>query len=282
MTTQTVINDGKVGNYKTINIHLKFNAWLGHDNKYFDRTCSNRECPGMYDSRQHQVCPKCNSQLTFITTSDNRPMGVSEGTFYPVLTQKQKEKDAQRAMMRKGGTEKVYRFKMFSFGTGNVIAPPPEHAFCKKGALVEINIINHQSDASIFIAKGNIPKVEEMYHIFENYGDSVKLLSATKADEARIEYPVDASGHPQVDPIFAHAANGTKVAPQDTAGGAVPGDVAGLKAQLSGIMAAIDRLEGGGSPNDYGKADVLVDKTGPTEQSVTVGADEANPFVGAS
>jgi hypothetical protein len=266
---ETVINDGKVGNYKTINIHLKFKAWLGHDNKYFDRTCANRECPGMYDARQHQTCPKCGSQLTFITTSDNRPMGVSEGTFYPVLTQKQKERDSQRAMMRKGGTEKVYRFKMFSFGTGSVLAPPPAHAFCKKGALVEINIINHQSDASIFIAKGNIPKVEEMYHIFENYGDSVTLMSATKADEARIEYPVNAEGHPQVDPIFAHAANGgTALKTPDAK--SVPGDVAGLKTQLEGIMAAINKLEGG-----------AVTET-PTEQPATVGNDEANPFVAAS
>ena len=224
----------------------------------------------MYDARQHQTCPKCGGALTFITTSDNRPMGVSEGTFYPVLTQKQKEKDVQRAMMRKGGTEKVYRFKMFSFGTGNVIAPPPEHAFCKKGALVEINIINHQSDASIFIAKGNIPKVEEMYHIFENYGDSVTLMSATKADEARVEYPVDASGHPQVDPILAHAANGTVPASRVPDGPVVSGDVAGLKEQLNGIMAAIDKLEGGGTPDTS------------TEQPVTVGADEENPFVAAS
>ena len=268
---ETIINNGEVGTFKTVNINITFKAWLGHDNKYFDRTCANRECPGMYDSRVHTVCPKCNGQLTFITTSDNRPMGVSEGTFYPVLTQKQKEKDTQRAMMRKGGTEKVYRFKMFSFGQGNVIAPPPEHAYCKRGALVEIRVINHQSDASIFIAKGNIPKVEEMYHIFENYGDTVKLLSATKADEARVEYPVNAEGHPQVDPIFAHAANGTTTASQTPAAKEEPGDVAGLKAQLNGIMAALDKLEGNPAP----------DATPDNTETVTVGADEPNPFDGA-
>lgn len=267
--TQTIINNGKAGDFKTVNINLTYKAWLGHDNKYFDRTCANRECPGMYSSREHATCPKCGSQLTFITTTDGRPMGVSEGTFYPVLTQKQKERDSKRAMARKGGVEKVYRFKMFSFGDGNVLAPPPAHAFCKKGALVEIKVINHQSDPSIFIAKGNIPKVEEMHHIFENYGDSVTLISAARADEVLIEYPVDAQGHPQSDPIFAHAANGAATTLQPTEG-AVPGDVAGLKTQLNNIMAQLNVLESGGSPDTS------------TEQAVTVGTDEANPFASAS
>ena len=265
--THKIINDGQAGTFKTVNIILTYKAWLGHDNKYFDRVCTNRECKGMYDSRTTPVCPKCNNQLTFITTSDNRPMGVSEGTFYPVLTQKQKEKDAQRAMMRKGGTEKVYRFKMFSFGVGNVIAPPPEHAFCKKGALVEIQIVNHQSDASIFIAKDNIPKVEEMHHIFENYGDTVTLLSAVKADEARIEYPVNAAGDPSLQPLFAHlAANGPAVTPN---GPVVTGGVEELKVRLNQIMTALNAL-GDGAPNMV------------TEQAVTTTPDESNPFAGAS
>jgi hypothetical protein len=165
---------------------------------------------------------------------------------------------------------------MFSFGTGDILAPPPEHAFCKKGALVEIKMVNHQSDSSIFIAKGNIPKVEEMYHIFDNYGDTVKLLSASRADEARIEYPVDASGAAKVDPIFAHAANGPGAAtgPAATTGTAVPSGVTELKAQLAKIMAAVNLIEsgGGGTPNVEVGA----------EQAVTVGAEDDNPFHGAS
>jgi len=254
---ETIINNGQEGTFQSVNISLKIKGWLGHDNKYFDRACLDQQCRGMYNSAEHTACPKCGNALTFITTSKNEPMGVSEGTFYPVLSQKQKEDDLKRAMAKKGGVQKVYRFKMYSFGDGNVLAPPPEHAFCKKGAMVEIHIVNHQSDLSMFLTKDKTAMVEEMFHIYSKYGDSVKLIQGAKVAETTITYPVNADGSPT--PLTMGAAGGNPVEH--------------LRTQLNHIMTALNKLEGNPAADT-----ALVSNAG----AVTVDDGEANPFADAS
>ena len=191
---QTIINEGQEGTFKSVNISHRVRGWLAHDNKFFDRTCP--QCRGMYSSHEGTThCPKCNAQLTYITDKRGTPMGVSEGTFYPVLSQKQKEKDLAITKAKQGGVDRVYRFKMYSFAQGNVLAPPEAHAFCKKSAMVEIHIVNHQTTLSLFMSKQNqAAMAEEIYHIWENYGDSVKLVQGPKVHDAVISYPVNADG----------------------------------------------------------------------------------------
>jgi len=55
---------------------------LAHDNKYFNATCKN--CGGLYDIDKEVNCPKCGSQLIYLTDKDDKPIGISEGTFYPI------------------------------------------------------------------------------------------------------------------------------------------------------------------------------------------------------
>lgn len=260
---QTIINNGVEGEFKTININIKFRAWLAHDNKYFDRTCSNPQCKGMYSSLEHAVCPKCNGQLTFITAKDGRPMAVSEGTFYPVLTQKQKERDQVRALAKKGGVEKVYRFKMYSFGDNNMVVPPMEHAFCKKGAMVEIHMVNHQADSAIFMTKQQVPKVEETYHIYDNYGDSVTLLEGPKVQETTTAYPVDAGGNPTPVNVELNNADGTP-------------NVGAMMQVLQNLTTQVKAMEAGGV-----KEQAVNNAQNFNNQASTAVKSEFDPFDGA-
>jgi hypothetical protein len=189
MTTQQT-----VGTKFRTNYALKILGHLGHDNKLFDRTCP--QCKGMYSSFETNVCGKCGSALTHITTGNGKPMAISEGTIYPSFGPKQKQRDADAINVRKNGMEPVYRFKMFSFmDDSGAMGVPKEHHNMKKGAQVEIIIINHQAIPSWFKSKDGSIKVELMLMIYDTYGDTVKVIHEPKASQNTTPTQVNASGN---------------------------------------------------------------------------------------
>ncbi len=157
------------------NFAAKLVGNLGHDAHVFDRTCP--KCKGAYHSLHTPVCPKCGSALTYITTSENKPMSITECTFYPIFgkaTRERWEKDTSR---RKGGLGIVWRFKIFNYADKNgVLAEHPLTMMLKKGATVEIRCYNHPPFATGFMTKEGAPMVELMYVIFPTYGDQIKVL----------------------------------------------------------------------------------------------------------
>jgi hypothetical protein len=162
---------------KSVNYAFKMVGSLGHDNKLFDRTCPNCH-NGMYSSRITSTCPKCGSDLVYITNSEGNPLTISEGTIYPAFGPKQEERDKAEISKRKNGMLITYRFKMFSFmNETGALMPPPEHDRCRKGSKVELLILNHQLIPSWFKTKEGTVKVELMAHVYTNYGDKIKVLT---------------------------------------------------------------------------------------------------------
>jgi len=195
INNNSTINNAMAGFKESININIIMKGWLAHNNKLFDRTCP--QCGGMYSSYETANCPKCGDQLTFITTAKGKAMSVSEGTFYPCLSTKQKESDLKATQATGNGIEATYRFKMFSFADANgVLAPPQAHGFCHKGSLVEFRVINHQPIYSLFTTKEGTPKVEVLFLIYENYGDSVTLIKRAEVQNHTVGYQVDTNGNP--------------------------------------------------------------------------------------
>ncbi len=178
---------------KSTNFAVKIRGFLGHDNEYFDRTCP--QCKGMYSSFITISCPKCSAALTYITTSKGKPFSISEGTIYPMLGA-QEEKDAKIIDGKNNGLVPKYRFKLFSFMENEVLSPAPEHSAMKKGAMIELIIINHQLIPSWFTKKDKTPCVELLAQIYPQYGDSVKVLAAPKVQEAMVSYPANPDGSP--------------------------------------------------------------------------------------
>lgn len=227
-TTQTQAANGKK---RYVNVGIKYRGFLAHDNKYFDRTCPS--CGSMYDSRSIAMCPKCMQPLTFITAPSGKPMGISEGTFYPCLSNKTKEGIKQSLSRRKRAMPITYRFKIFSFpNEQGVLSPSPVHMEMKKGALIEMMLINHPAEATYFFAKDRnidpaqlrsladmieaaqqtktpVPEVadilaamlklgvENMHRVYPQYGDTIKVVMAPKAKaDTAVSYAVDAEGNP--------------------------------------------------------------------------------------
>jgi len=261
-----VVNGGQAGTQRQIHIDFTMDGWLACDNKLFDRTCPS--CNGMYSSYEVANCPKCGSQLTFITTAKGSSMAISEGTFYPCLSQKQTQEAGN-------GIETVYRFKIFSFSDANgVLAPPPEHAFCKKGALVKIRTIGHQIIHRLFSTGQGVPKVESLFLVWKNYGDSVKLLQGPK-----VSYQVDANGQPaQMNPPYPQANQNAQTAQA----GALPPNAAEI------LAAAINLLQTqmGVNPNQPvttqpAQPNVVTQPVTPDPQPEYVVEEEVDVFAGA-
>lgn len=170
---------------------------LGHDNTYFDKTCTN--CKGMYSSAQYATCPKCGGTLTAITTREGKPMSISEGTIYPAFGERQKKRNAEAIANRKNGMESVYRFKIFSFADANgFVSPPMDHHRMRSGARVKVFIRNHPLVSSWFVSRENKPKVELMMQIYPQYGDKIEVLRDAQAATATQGVAV-ANGQPVVD-----------------------------------------------------------------------------------
>jgi len=236
--TQTTNTQGQLEQHP-VNLAIKFQGYLGHDNKYFDRTCPN--CKGYHCSYHTATCPECGAQLTYITTGKGTRMGISEGSIYTSLPSKQKERDIVATKANKNGMEPKYRFKLFSFADENgVLAPHPAHGFCKEGAMIEIITINHQPVFKWFMGKDKetgqqVAKVEMMMNVFDNYGDKVTLLRGPKKNAALTTTVINPDGTPaSLPPIYN---------PPAQAGQQINGDLAGvlaaMKAQIEQITAQL-------------------------------------------
>lgn len=191
------MDNTQVKEKRSVNFAMKIIGWLGHDNNLFDRVCSNG-CKGMFNSREHSACPKCGQPLTYITGGKKKqPMTISEGTIYPAIGKKQKERDALEISKRGNGLQPIYRFKLFSFvNENNVLNPHEAHDRCRKGAKVEIVVRNHQLLPSGFTSKDGTAKVELLILVYDNYGDTIKVISEGEYAERTVTHPVYPDGTP--------------------------------------------------------------------------------------
>lgn len=150
---------------------------LGHDAYVFDRTCPT--CKGMYHSLSTPACPKCGGALTYLTTSDGKPMSITECSFYPIFGKKTMERWTADTEKRKGGLGVIWRFVIINYADKNgVLAEHPISMMLKKGATIELRIYNHPPFFKLVDSKKNPGKqmVEVKYMIFPNYGDVIKVL----------------------------------------------------------------------------------------------------------
>lgn len=209
MTTQNTTD--AQGMKKPVNIAIKMRGFLQHDNKYFDLTCP--ACGGFYSSYATKNCPKCGQVLVRITMSNGTPMGISEGTFNPVMSKITKERIDRHISGRKSSVPLTYRFKLYSFPDANgVLAPHPLHINLKKDAIVEVVCFNHPPEGTVYFSKKmQRQKVELMYHVYDRYGDTIKIVQAPKERAAiTTAYKVDGQGNPApVQPPYAAGAGDT-------------------------------------------------------------------------
>jgi hypothetical protein len=263
-----------------INLATKFVGYLGCDNKYFDRTCPS--CKGMYSSYETVTCPKCGAQLTFITSGKGIKMSISEGTIYPAISTKQRDRDAGVTKSQKNGMEPKYRFKLFSFaGDDGALGPHPAHSFCTKGSMVELLVMNHQPIFKWFMGKDengqDVPKLEVMYLIYDNYGDKVTHLKGPKQERAATTVLVNPDG------------TNASMVPADSQIAAVGGDVAGvlsaMKAQIEQMAAQIGNMPAPqAQPAPTSQLFPALQQTPqpqPTPQPQSGGVDPFDPFDGA-
>lgn len=191
--TNTTDNKAVATKYNT-NYALRIVGNLGHDNKLFDRTCA--QCKGAYSSYIVNTCPKCGHGLTYITTEDGKPMAISEGTIYLSQGPKTETRDKKAISNRKNGLTPLYRFKTFAFADDSgVLGVPKDHQNMKSGAKVEVTIINHQAIPSgPFVTKKSGQTIEMMLMVYEQEGDTVKILRAAEAAEATTPAQVNVAG----------------------------------------------------------------------------------------
>lgn len=191
------MSNTQVKEKKSVNLAMKIVGWLGHDNNLFDRVCS-QGCKGLFNSREHSVCPKCGQPLAYILGGKKKqPMAVSEGTIYPAIDKKRKEKDALEISKRANGLQPIYRFKLFSFINENgVLNPHPAHDRCRSGVKVEIVSMDHQFLPSGFVADDGTAKVEILILVYENFGDYIKILSEAEYAKRVVTHPVYPDGTP--------------------------------------------------------------------------------------
>jgi len=153
---------------------------LAHNNKLFSRTCS--QCGGIYSNEDTPSCPSCNRPLVPITAKNGRAMMVSEGTIYPIMTQAQKDREAQSRAKRRNSMEITYRFVLMSFAnpeTG-VVTEPPIHKYLTKGRQIMIET-NHSPVISWFKANDKSIKCEVRFGILP--GDTIRLLGKKESME---------------------------------------------------------------------------------------------------
>jgi len=211
-----------------VNFAVKMVGFLAHDNNLFDTTCPN--CKGMYSSFDTSACPKCGAALVYLTTKNGHAMSISEGTIFPAIGD-QEDKDATDIGKRKNGLLPRYRFKTFGFATDAGAPPLPDnHMRMKKGALVEIVMIDHQFITSWFQSKKG-PMVEMMAMVLAYKGDSANVLRDPKVvAEATVAQAVLPDGTlVPVDTTL--KADGTVVAEKDA-------QIEALKAQIATMQGA--------------------------------------------
>lgn len=180
-------------------IKLEIIGNLGHDNKLFSKTCPG--CGGIFEHKGTPACPRCNQPLVPITAKNGHKMMVSEGTIYPLVTESQKEREAQAIVKRKNAMPITYRFVILSFedpGTG-IISEPKIHPYLTKGRQIRIEI-NHNPIVSWFKANDNSIKCEIRLGLLYNEGDRIDLLGKKEAAHNQILpdepiQPIEADTH---------------------------------------------------------------------------------------
>ncbi len=258
-----------------VNYAFKIIGNLKHDNHLFDRTCPS--CKGMYSSFERANCPKCGAVLTFITTNDsnNRAISISEGTLGICFGPKQEADDDKSIKNRKNGLHPVYRFKRFSFADDSgAMALPKDHHRMKKGAQVEITIINHQVVPSgPFNTKEYGPSVEFMALIYDDkkFGRNDTLVVLKDAQAIANNVPVNVGPDGQALPIDTSTIAG-QIAAMET-------QIATMKAQISATPTA--QATGQPATGEL-EATAAMDDV-PFDESVTSDSDsEVDVFDGAS
>lgn len=189
-------------------------GFLAHDAKIVHGVCPT--CHKQYSFYEHTICPKCGVKLETLMAKDNQAMAIGEITFYPAIGQEQEGRDAKITRRRPSGLMPTYRAKMFSFAdeNGNLEDPHLEFHNLKKGAMVEIVMINHQQIFNSYESKKfNETRLEIMHFIYEGYGDSVTILRGPKKASAESSYKVDGNGNP-VAPTAAPVASENVMTPE--------------------------------------------------------------------
>jgi len=186
---------------KKVSVNYLFFArgFLAADAKVFHAQCTNPQCKRWVSLYDTTVCPICGSKLDYLRGGkDNRPMTVGELTFLLAIG-RESEDIYKKKVVEKGKALPVHRVKMYAFADddGNLPDPHPEFANLKKGAMIEVKSINHIPEYTPFTSKdGQTSKMEVMVHIFEAWGDYVKILRGQKKQDATTAYNVDANGNP--------------------------------------------------------------------------------------
>lgn len=179
---------------KKVNYAFMALGSLRHDNLLFDRTCPS--CGGMYSSRERSNCAKCNAALTYITSTEGKPMSMSEGTINLAFGHKQEARD-NTAIEKRGGMYPTYRFKLFEFmDEHGVLTPPQYHDECRKGAKIEILMMNHQLVPKPFSTRKGEPRVELLIQVFTNYGDKLTMLTEQEYASRVVHHEVNPDGTP--------------------------------------------------------------------------------------
>lgn len=149
---------------------------LGHNNKYFDRTC--RNCGKIYDGMTTNICEKCGIQLVPITNGNGRAMAISEGTIYPSISNDMKETQKKVTESTPNGMPIVHRFALFSFaGEDGIVPEHPLHMYLTKGRQVQLEV-NHEPVAKHYMNGDDKMCCELRYAIITSrpYNDKVSLL----------------------------------------------------------------------------------------------------------
>lgn len=155
---------------------------LGHNNKYFDSTCS--QCGGIYDSAIVKVCEKCGQTLIPITNSQGRKMAISEGSIYPLLSKEMKENQVKATDGCPNGMPIVHRFALFSFaGEDSIVPEHPLHKYLTSGRQIQLEV-NHEPVAKSFTNKDGRLCCEFRHALITGhpYDDKITLLGQ-KTDE---------------------------------------------------------------------------------------------------
>jgi hypothetical protein len=156
---------------------------LGHKNKLFDLKCAGCTKIASSENNNNGRCPKCGDVLEILTTKQGIPMAVSEGTIYPLLTDKCKKKDEELALSF-GGALPVYRFAMYSFGDANgSLAPPPLHDQLVSGTPVQFKTRNHQFDIKPFASGNGQLRAQIRVRIRPSDGDTFRIVPKAEMDK---------------------------------------------------------------------------------------------------
>lgn len=91
----------------------------------------------------------------------------------------------------------TFRFRHIAYmdAATKILQPPTGHHQMVKGALVMLTIKNHLWVSKIFArrAEGSVAGVEEMFYLYPQYGDTIKVISGPKAATSVVAPSKDAN-----------------------------------------------------------------------------------------